>query len=115
MEARVNTKPLSKEEVAKAVDWTEINGSGSIKGTLMKVQCGSPKTRSAKAMSRQIQLEVKDEMGNVLHMVVPDPSQISIAGGDGTLACGGVQKPRDVTITFKPATAPGTIRDSPVK
>jgi tetratricopeptide (TPR) repeat protein len=92
MEARVNTKPLTKEEAAKAVDWTEINGSGRFTGTLIRVTC----------VSRQWQLEVKDDMGKAQKITVPDPSQISISGGDGTLACGGAQKPRPVVILYKP-------------
>jgi tetratricopeptide (TPR) repeat protein len=92
MEARVNTKPLSKEETEKAVDWFEINGSGSVTGTLTKVQC----------VNRQFQLDVKDDMGKTQRLLVVDPSQISILGGDGTLSCGGAQKPRPVSITFKP-------------
>ncbi len=94
MEAKLNTKPLTKEEAEKAVDWFDVNGSGSVTGTLTRVQC----------VNRQFQLDVKDDMDHALRLLVVDPSQISIMGGDGTLSCGGTakQKPRAVVITFKP-------------
>jgi tetratricopeptide (TPR) repeat protein len=94
MEARVNTKPLNVDPKTKTVDWFDVNGSGSVTGTLTKVTC----------VNRQYQLDVKDEVGKSQRLLIPDPSQISILGGDGTLACGGAQKPRAVTITFKPTT-----------
>ena len=64
-------------------------------GSLTKVTC----------VNRQVQLEVKDEMGKSLRLLIPDPAQISILGGDGTLTCGGAQKPRPATITFRPTPA----------
>ncbi len=94
LEARYSTKPMTKDEAAKTVDWTEINGSAHVAGTLTRVQCAN----------KQWQLDVKDEMGKVQRLLVPDPSQISILGGDGTIACGGVQKPRPVTVTYRPTT-----------
>jgi Tfp pilus assembly protein PilF len=94
-EARYSTKPLTKDEAAKVVDWTDINGSGRVNGSLTKVTC----------VNRQVQLEVKDEMGKSLRLLIPDPAQISILGGDGTLTCGGAQKPRPATITFRPTPA----------
>ena len=99
-EARYSTKPLTKDD--KVVDWTDVNGSASISGSLTRVQC----------VNKQLQLEVKDEMGKVRRLLVPDPAQISVLGGDGTLACGGAQKPRQVTIRFRPTTDK---RDSPAR
>ncbi len=91
-EARANGKPLSKEELAKTVDWTDIHGSAKLTGTLVRVQC----------VARQFQLDIKDETGKVQRLVVADPSMLEITGGDGTLSCGATQKPRPVIVTFKP-------------
>jgi hypothetical protein len=93
LEARVNTKPLSKADLANTVDYSEINGQDStLTGSLTRVQC----------LNRQVQLEVKDDMGKLQKLLIPDPSRVAILGGDGTLACGGAQKPRPVTITYHP-------------
>ena len=90
LEARANTKPLSKEEAAKTVDWDEIYGSENVSGTLVRVEC----------VGRQLRLEVKDGAGKTLRLLVTDPSQAEISGEDPTLACG-PQKPRPVKITYK--------------
>jgi tetratricopeptide (TPR) repeat protein len=94
LEARANGKPLSKEELARTVDWTDIHGSAKLTGTLVKVQC----------VARQFQLDIKDEIGKVQRLVVADPAMLEITGGDGTLSCGANQKPRAVVITYKPTT-----------
>ena len=94
LEARANTKPLSKADLANTVDYTEINGQDStVSGSLTRVQC----------VNRQIQVDVKDELGKTQHLLIPDPSHISILGGDGTLTCGS-QKARPVTIMYRPLT-----------
>ena len=94
LEAHANAKPLTKEELAKTVDWTEIHGSATLAGTLTRVQC----------VSRQFQLDVKDDLGKVQRLLVADPSMLEITGGDGTISCGGAQKSRAVVITYKPTT-----------
>jgi len=94
LEARANSKPLSKEELAKTVDWTDIHGSAKVTGTLVRVQC----------VARQFQLDIKDEIGKAQRLIVADPSLLEITGGDGTLSCAANQKPRPVIITFKPTT-----------
>jgi tetratricopeptide (TPR) repeat protein len=92
LEARANGKPLSKEELARTVDWTDIHGSAKLTGTLVKVQC----------VAREFQLDIKDEIGKVQRLLVADPSMLEITGGDGTLSCGANQKPRAVIVTYKP-------------
>ena len=94
LEARANAKPLSKEELARTVDWTDIHGSAKLTGTLVKIQC----------VARQFQLDIKDEIGKVQRLVVADPSMLEITGGDGTLSCVANQKPRAVIVTYKPTT-----------
>jgi hypothetical protein len=89
LEARANSHPLSKEEAAKAVDWADIHGSGSVTGTLSRVQC----------QGRQYQLEIKDELGKTTRLFINDPSQVELSGPDPTLTCN--QAPRSVIVTFK--------------
>jgi Tfp pilus assembly protein PilF len=90
LEARVNTRPLSKEDAAKVVDWTEVHGE-PLSGTLLHVQCAG----------KQLQLDVKADSGQVARYVVPDPAQVEMTGSDPALTCG-AEKPRPVTITWKP-------------
>lgn len=93
LEAKANSRPLSKEDLSKTVDWTDIHGNASLAGTLIKVQC----------VARQFQLDVKDDMGKTQRFLVSDPSMLEITGGDGTLSCA-LPKPRAVTLTYKPST-----------
>ncbi|MDE3197449.1 MAG: hypothetical protein KGN84_13955 [Acidobacteriota bacterium] len=92
-EAKVNSDPLSKKDLANTVDWTELHGSATVTGTLVKVQC----------VSRQFLLDVKDDAGKVRRLVVADPSALEITGGKGSLACS-LPKPQPVTVTYKPST-----------
>ena len=93
MEARVNTRPLSKEEAAKTVDWADVNPLGdSLKGTLVRVDCAG----------KQLTLSVRDGAGRVQRLLVSDPAHVEIKGGDGTFHCG-VQKARPVTVLYNPA------------
>jgi len=94
LEAHANTKPLSKEDLARTVDWFDVHGGATVTGTLVRVQC----------VARQFQLDVKDEMGKVQRLFITDPGQVEISGPDAALACG-AQKPRAVTITYKASTA----------
>jgi hypothetical protein len=93
LEARANSKPLSKEDLAKTVDWTDIHGSATLSGTLTRVQC----------LSRQFLLDIKDDTGKVQRLIVADASMLEITGGDGTLSCR-LPKPLAVTLTYKPST-----------
>ena len=92
LEARANARPLTKDDQAKTVDWTEIHGGATVTGTLVKVQC----------VARQFQLDVKDDSGKVQRLLVADPSMLEITGGDGTLSCS-LPKARAVIITYKPS------------
>ncbi|MDP9169136.1 MAG: hypothetical protein M3N54_00850 [Acidobacteriota bacterium] len=92
LEARVNTKPLSKDELANIVDWTDVRGKATLTGSLVSVLC----------VGRQLQLEVKDTTGVIQKLTVADPGQLEMTGGSAELACG-AQKARDVRISYKPA------------
>jgi hypothetical protein len=94
LEARVNTKPL-KEDGTKTVEWFDDAGSEKLKGTLVRVDCPG----------KQLRLSVRDDDGKTQTLLVRDPSQFEIKSGE-SLACG-VQKPRRVTVSFKPASSKG--------
>jgi hypothetical protein len=91
LEARANAHPLSKDDGVKTVDWDEVNGSETVTGKLMRVEC----------VGKQLRLEVKDDAGKTLRLLVPDPSLVEMTGADPTVACG-PQKPRPVRIGYKP-------------
>ena len=93
LEARANSRPLTKDDLKKTVDWTDLHGSATVTGTLVKVQC----------VARQFQLDVKDDLGKIQRLLVADPSMLEITGGDGSLSCA-LPKPRAVIVTYKPST-----------
>jgi tetratricopeptide (TPR) repeat protein len=94
LEARANTRPLSKEEAAKVVDWDVVNGPpATITGTLVRVDCAG----------KQFTLSVRDAAGKIQRLLVSDPSHIELKGGDGTFHCG-VQKATGVTIHYNTST-----------
>jgi hypothetical protein len=92
LEARADPHPLSREDVAKAVEWFDDSGSAKITGVLTRVDCNG----------KQIRLSVKDDEGKTRSLLVPDTDQFEIKGGE-TLTCG-VQKTRRVTVSYKPAS-----------
>ena len=83
-EARANTNPLSKAERDKAVDWFDAPDEVKVTGTLVRVVCGK--------LSR---LELRESDGKIERFAVGDLSKLDIA-------CG-TQKPREVTLSFRPA------------
>lgn len=93
LEARVNTDPLSKEQVAKAVPWFDDSGSEKIAGVLTRVDCNG----------KQIRLTVKGDQGKTQVFLVPDTAQFEIKDG-ATLTCG-AQKSRRVIVSYKPGEA----------
>ena len=56
---------------------------------------------------------VKDEEGKTQTIMVTDPSQLLMQGGETTLSCGN-QKSRKVTVAFKraDATAKGVVGEA---
>jgi hypothetical protein len=91
LEAHVNTRPLSAQEAANTVDFDDAFASEKLTGSLVRVEC----------TGKQLRLSVKNDDGQTLSLVVPNPQQFEIKGGD-SLICG-VQKPRRVTVSYKPA------------
>lgn len=94
-EARANSSPLSKEEIAKAVEWFDDSGSAKITGVLTRVDCNG----------KQIRLTVKDDAGKTQLFVVPDTAQFEIKDGE-MLTCG-AQKTRRVIVSYKPGAKSG--------
>lgn len=96
LEARVNTRPLTKEEAAKVVDWADVNSLGdSVTGTLIRVDCAGS----------QMTLNVKDKAGKIQRLQVTDPAHVEMKGGETTFRCG-EQKARRVTVRYNPALDP---------
>jgi hypothetical protein len=91
LEARANTKPLSAQELSKAVEWFDDSTSQKITGVLLRVDC----------VGKQLRLNVKDDGGKTQSLSVSDPGQFEIKGGE-SLVCG-AQKARRVTVFYKSA------------
>jgi len=91
LEARVNTRPLSAQEAANTVDFDDAFASEKLTGSLVRVECAG----------KQLRLSVKNDQGQTVSLVVPNAQQFEIKGGE-SLICG-VQKPRRVTVTYKPS------------
>jgi hypothetical protein len=94
LEARVNIRPLSAQEAANTVDFDDAFASEKLTGSLVRVECAG----------KQLRLSVKNDEGQTLTLAVPDPQRFEIKGAE-SLVCG-VQKPRRVTVSYKPSTAP---------
>jgi hypothetical protein len=92
LEARFNTHPLSAQEAANTVDYDDAFASEKLTGSLVRVEC----------TGKQLRLSVKNDEGQTLTLLVPNTQQFEIKNGD-SLACG-VQKPRRVTVSYKPAS-----------
>jgi hypothetical protein len=73
------------------VEWFDDSTSPKITGALVRVDC----------VGKQFRLSVKDDAGKTMVLAVPDPQQFEIKDG-ATLTCG-AQKPRRVTVSYKPA------------
>ena len=92
LEARVNTRPLSAREAANTVDFDDAFASEKLTGSLVRVEC----------TGKQLRLSVKNDEGQTVSLLVPNTKQFEIKGGD-SLICG-VQKPRRVIVSYKPAS-----------
>ena len=96
MEARVNTRPMSKEEAARVMDWADVNmapDNATVTGNLIRVDCAG----------KQLTLSVKDGRGKIWRMLIADPTHVEVKGevkgGQALFNCG-VQKPRGITVRY---------------
>jgi hypothetical protein len=99
LEARANTRPLSKDELAKVVPFFDDTAPASMIGTLTRVDC----------KGKQLQLSVKGDDGITKVLVVPDSSQFLTMGDTGALPCGVQKNPRRVKVAYKPAAKPTNV------
>ncbi|MDP9052895.1 MAG: hypothetical protein M3N93_01120 [Acidobacteriota bacterium] len=90
LEARVNTKPLTAQEAAGAVEWFGDSGAAKLTGTLLRVDCPG----------KQLHLIVKNDEAQTLDLLVPDTREFEIGRGE-SLTCG-AQRPRRVIVHYKP-------------
>jgi regulation of enolase protein 1 (concanavalin A-like superfamily) len=88
LEARVNTRPLSTEH--PTVDWYDTDSDATISGMLVRVNC----------TGKQLRLDVKDDQGKTQSVLVTDPTQLVVQGGDGKMSCG-AQKPVRVNVAYR--------------
>lgn len=95
-EARANAQNPTKKDNAPIVDWWDDANAPSLSGTLTRVDCAG----------KQLRLQVKQPNGTVVVMLIADPNGINVTGGEMTFSCG-VQKPREVSIRYKPSKAAG--------
>ncbi|HYA16195.1 MAG TPA: hypothetical protein VEF06_01950 [Bryobacteraceae bacterium] len=95
LEARANTRKLTPEEAAHAVDWYDSNADATFEGTLVRVDCAG----------KGLRLSVKNDAGTTQVFAVKDPSQLLTQGGEATFSCG-VQKARKVRVAYKVSNPP---------
>ena len=91
LEARANTRPLSKDDLSKTVPFFDDTAPNSFTGTLTRVDC----------KGKQMQLSVKGDDGITKVLQVPDSSRFLTMGDTGTVPCGVQKKPRRVKVAYK--------------
>lgn len=94
LEARVNGQLPKSNGNAPIVDWSETDDATalSLHGTLTRVDC----------LGKQLRLQVKEPGGAMRLLQISDPSKIEVTGGEPKFVCG-VQKPRSVTVRYRPS------------
>ncbi len=96
VEARANAQNTKKGDNSAVVDWWDDSKSSVLAGTLTAVACSG----------KQLRLQVKDAGGKVYTMLIADPNSVDVKGGEMSFSCG-AQKPRAVSIRYKPSTVSG--------
>jgi hypothetical protein len=91
IEAKANSNPLSKAEEEKAVEWFDTGEEQKVTGAVVRVVCG-----------KQSRLELRENDGTIGRFIIGDISQVRDDAAHFSLSCG-VQKPRQVTVSFKPS------------
>jgi hypothetical protein len=78
----------------KADTWYEDAHAGpSVQGTFTRLDCLDGK---------RARLVVQASDGKTVQLLVADPSQIAMSGGDQALTCGAQKNPRQVVVRFNP-------------
>jgi tetratricopeptide (TPR) repeat protein len=95
-EARANAQNKKKDDNAPVMDWWTDPNLPVLNGSLTRIDCGD----------NQFRLRVKVAGGAVRTMLIADPNAVEVRGGELKFACG-PQKPRAVTIHYKPSKVAG--------
>jgi len=90
LEARYN-KGAPKPEGAAVPWWDGPKPSGKVSGMLKQIDC----------LGKQARLLIDAANGKPIKLLVVDPGQIAISGGEQSLGCG-AQKPRRVVVEYFP-------------
>ncbi len=92
-EAKASGAPLPSNVASQAVPWWDgPKAAGHAEGVLKQVDC----------IGKQARLVVLKDDGTVARLLVRDPSQIVLTGGEEKLLGCGPQTPRRVTIEYFP-------------
>jgi hypothetical protein len=102
-ESKANAKLNPNGQFSKegAVEWSELEKSApSVDGVFERFDC----------LGQQGRLVIHTAQGRVVRLLVTDPSQASIQGSDGALACGAQKPARKVHVSYdqKPNQKTGT-------
>jgi hypothetical protein len=92
-ETRANSQNTKKGDNAAVVDWWDAANSSTLNGTLTRVDC----------VGKQLKLQVKEASGALRVMLIADPNDVDVKGGEMKFSCG-VQKAQSVVIHYKPAS-----------
>jgi len=95
-EARANAQNKTKDDGAPVMDWWGDAKLPVLNGSLTRVDCGEG----------QLRLQVRETSGAVRTMLIADPNSVEVRGGEMKFSCG-PQKPRAVTIHYKPSKVAG--------
>jgi hypothetical protein len=91
LEARSSRKPLGKDE--KVVDWDDVHATATVDGTILRTDC----------VGKELRIDIRNAAGKIMRFRALTVQQIEIRGDDSKLSCG-PQKPRPVTIGYRPLT-----------
>jgi tetratricopeptide (TPR) repeat protein len=94
LEARTNAKLPKKNDGAPTMDWWDDAASSTLTGTLTQVDCAG----------KQLRLHVKETTGMQRVLLIADPANIDVKGGELKFACG-AQKARTVIVRYRPTNS----------
>lgn len=82
------------EAIPRPVGWYEANSAGgaTVQGTFQRLDC----------LGAQARLVIQVADAKTVQLLVADPSQIDLGGGNATLSCGPQKNPRQVLVRYNP-------------
>jgi hypothetical protein len=76
-----------------AIEWSELEKEGpSVDGVFERFDC----------LGQQGRIVIQTAQGKLVRLLVIDPAQVAIQGGDGALACGAQKPARKVHVRYDP-------------